>query len=143
MFLQYWIMTGFNYSLVPIRRHSSINRHTSFSWPCTFPKIWSVIINWIKTQFISSTKFYWLLWDCTLWFQLKETVQLISTFILFDPVLFPIYEARLLIGSILNFEALLGTPLIKQLSTYVLFISGFFKSRWNYLFWPPLFIGLN
>ena len=22
-------------------------------------------------------------------------------------------------------------------------ISGFFKSRWNYLFWPPFFIGLN
>ena len=50
------------YSLVPIRRHGSINR------------------------------------------------QII---LLFDPVLFPIYEAWLLFGSILNFEALLGAPLIK------------------------------
>ena len=49
----------------------------------------------------------------TLWFQLEYADLLISTFLLFDPVLFPIYEARLLIGSILNFEALLGAPLIK------------------------------
>ena len=29
----------------------------------------------------------------TLWFQLQDTVLLIGTFLLFDPVLFPIYEA--------------------------------------------------
>ena len=49
----------------------------------------------------------------TLWFQLEDTVLLIGTLLLFDPVLFPKYEAWLLIGSILNFEALLGAPLIK------------------------------
>ena len=49
----------------------------------------------------------------TLWFQLEDTVLLIGTLLLFDPVLFPKYEAWLLIGSIPNFEALLGAPLIK------------------------------
>ena len=49
----------------------------------------------------------------TLWFQLEDTVLLFGTFLLFDPLLFPMYEAGLLIGSILNFEALLGAPLIK------------------------------
>ena len=44
------------YSLVPIRRHGSINRHTSFIWPCTFPKIWGVTINWINTQFWSTSR---------------------------------------------------------------------------------------
>ena len=34
------------YSLVPIRRHGSINRHTSFIWPYT--------LNWINTQIIIS-----------------------------------------------------------------------------------------
>ena len=43
----------------------------------------------------------------TLWCQLDDSVLLIGTLLLFDPVLFPKYEARLLIGSILNFEALL------------------------------------
>ena len=45
-----------NYSLVPIRRHGSINRHTSFIWPCTFSKIWGVTINWINTQFWSTSR---------------------------------------------------------------------------------------
>ena len=45
-----------------------------------------------------------------------------STLLLFDPVLFQLYEERLLIGSILNFEALLGVPLIKQLSTYCIYL---------------------
>jgi len=44
------------YSLVPIRRHGSINQHTSFIWPCTFPKIWGVTINWINTQFWSTSR---------------------------------------------------------------------------------------
>ena len=44
------------YSLVPIRRHGSINRHTSFIWPFTFPKIWGVTINWINTQFWSTSR---------------------------------------------------------------------------------------
>ena len=49
----------------------------------------------------------------TFWFQLEDMVLLIGTLLLFDPALFPIYEAWLLIGSILNFEALLGARLIK------------------------------
>ena len=49
----------------------------------------------------------------TLWCQLEDSVLLIGTLLLFDPVLFPKYEAWLLIGSILNFEALLGAALIK------------------------------
>ena len=40
-----------DYSLVPIRRHGSINRHTSFIWPCIFPKTWGVTINWIILNF--------------------------------------------------------------------------------------------
>ena len=44
------------YSLVPIRRLGSINWHTSFIWPCTFPKIWGVTINWINTQFWSTSR---------------------------------------------------------------------------------------
>ena len=44
------------YSLVPITRYGSINQHTSFIWPCTFPKIWGVTINWINTQFWSTSR---------------------------------------------------------------------------------------
>ena len=44
------------YSLVPIRRHSSINQHISFIWPCTFSNIWGVTINWINTQFWSTSR---------------------------------------------------------------------------------------
>jgi len=53
------VLTAFHtsaYSLVPFRRHGSINRHTSFIWPCTFPKIWGVTINWINTQFWSTSR---------------------------------------------------------------------------------------
>ena len=57
----------------------------------------------------------------TLWCQLEDSVLLIGTLLLFDPVLFPKYEAWLLIGSILNFEALLGAPLIKT-TQYLLHI---------------------
>ena len=49
----------------------------------------------------------------TLWCQIEDTVLLIGTLLLFDPVLFTKYEERLLIESIPNFEALLGAPLIK------------------------------
>ena len=49
----------------------------------------------------------------TLRFQLQDTVLLFGTVLLLDPVHFREYEACLLIGSILNFEALLGAPLIK------------------------------
>ena len=48
----------------------------------------------------------------TLWFQIEDTVLLIGTLLLFDPVLFSLYE-RCDFGSILNFEALLGAPLVK------------------------------
>ena len=44
------------YSLVPIRRHGSINRHTSYIWPCTFPEIWGVTIIWINTQIWSTSR---------------------------------------------------------------------------------------
>ena len=44
------------YSLVPIRRHGTINQHTAFIWPSTFPKIWSVNINWINTLFWSTSR---------------------------------------------------------------------------------------
>ena len=33
----------------------SINRHISFIWPCTFSNIWGVTINWINTQFWSTS----------------------------------------------------------------------------------------
>ena len=46
----------FQYSVVPIRRHGSINRRTSFIWPCTFSNIWGVTINWINTQFWSTSR---------------------------------------------------------------------------------------
>ena len=49
----------------------------------------------------------------TLWCQLEDTILLIGTLLLFDPILFPKYEAWLSIGSIPNFEALLGASLIK------------------------------
>ena len=55
-----------------------------------------------------------LIWLFTLWFQLEGTVLLIGTLLLFDPVLFPKYEAWLLIGSIPNFEALLGQPFFRH-----------------------------
>ena len=50
----------------------------------------------------------------TLRFQLQYTVILFRTVLLLDPVHFRKYDACLLIGSILNFEALLGAPLIKN-----------------------------
>ena len=47
---------------------------------------------------------YWILNTgvglSTLWFHLEDTVLLISTLLLFDPILFPKYEVCLLIGSI-------------------------------------------
>ena len=49
----------------------------------------------------------------TLRFQLQDTVLLFGTVLLLDPVHFRKYEACLLIGSILNLEALLGAPLLK------------------------------
>ena len=61
----------------------------------------------------AAASFFMCLPPCTLWCQLEDTVLLIGTLLLFDPVLFPKYEAWLLIGSIPNFEALLGAPLIK------------------------------
>ena len=44
------------YSLVPIRRHGSTNQNTSFIWPCTFSNRWGVTINWINTQFWSTSR---------------------------------------------------------------------------------------
>ena len=44
------------YSLVPIRRHGSINQHISFIWPCTFSNIWGGTINGINTQFWSTSR---------------------------------------------------------------------------------------
>ena len=44
------------YSLVPIRRHGSINQRTSFIWPCTFSKTWGVTTNCINTQFWSTSR---------------------------------------------------------------------------------------
>ena len=69
---------------------------------------------------------------CTLWFQLEDTGISIGTLLLFDPVLFPIYEAWLLIGSMLNFEAFLGhlwwlCP--KQLFGFNLMSHGPFKLK--------------
>ena len=46
--------------------------------------------------------------------QLQDTVLLFGTILSLDPVHFRKYEACLLIGSILNFEALLGAPAIKS-----------------------------
>ena len=48
------------YSLVPIRRHGSINRHTSFIRPYTFPKIWGVTINWINMLSKRGMTFIWI-----------------------------------------------------------------------------------
>ena len=53
-----------------------------------------------------------------LWFQLEDTVLLIGKLLLFDPVIFSIYEASPLIGSIVNFESLLGAPRIKNIDCY-------------------------
>ena len=39
------------------------------------------------------TQFYMVNSGYTLWFQSEDTVLLIGTFLLFDPVLFPIYKA--------------------------------------------------
>ena len=76
---------------------------------------------WVSEWSLSSQRFYMGFYlkyvvrhrTRTLWCQCQDTVLLISTLLLFDPVLFPKHEAWLLIGSIPNFEALLGAPLIK------------------------------
>ena len=44
----------------------------------------------------------------TLCFQLQDTVLLLRTVLILDPIHFRKYKVCLLIGSILNFEALLG-----------------------------------
>ena len=54
--LKHILLIAIIYSLVPIRRHGSINRHTSFIWLCNFPKTWGVTIIWINTQFWSSSR---------------------------------------------------------------------------------------
>jgi len=50
------VWNNYWYSLVPIRRHGSINWHVSFIWPCTFPNVWGVTLKWINTQFWSDSK---------------------------------------------------------------------------------------
>ena len=44
------------YSPVPIGRYGSINQSASYIWPCTFSNIWGVTINWINTQFWSTSR---------------------------------------------------------------------------------------
>ena len=55
---------------------------------------------------------------------------LIETVLLLDPVLLRKYEACLIIGSILNFEALLGAPLIK--TTFAPFAHTFVGVSFNW-----------
>ena len=50
---------------------------------------------------------------CTLRFQLQDTVLLFGTVLSLYPVHFRKYASHLLIGSMLNFEAFLGAPLIE------------------------------
>ena len=50
---------------------------------------------------------------CTLRFQLQDTVLLYGTVLSLYPLHFRKYVSRLLIGSMLNFEAFLGAPLIE------------------------------
>ena len=50
----------FTYSLVPIRRHGSIIRHSSFIAPYTFPKVLGVTINWISTLSKRGMTFIWI-----------------------------------------------------------------------------------
>ena len=54
--MEYFGLKSPRYSLVPIRKHGSINWHTSFIWPCTFPKILGMTISWINTQFWSTSR---------------------------------------------------------------------------------------
>ena len=79
----------------------------------------------------------------TLWFQLEDTVLLIGTLLLFDPVLFPKYEAWLLIGSIPNFEALLGAPLIKKPSTYCIYLCVGVSINWIVTFLMSWGLAIN
>ena len=51
---------------------------------------------------------------CTLRFQLQDTVLLFGTVLSLYPVHFRKYVSRLLIGSMLNFEAFLGAPFYRN-----------------------------
>ena len=66
--------------------------------------VWSTINVLMKWMILLLVEILFILF--TLWCQLEDSVLLIGTLLLFDPVLFPNYEAWLLIGSIPNFEAL-------------------------------------
>ena len=119
------------YSLVPIRRHVPINRHTYKGIYAIGARLFlskvplEVLQNWLLIQLIVmphilgkvqgqikevcrliepclliGTREYRLwcivgtvLMACTLWCQLEDTVQLIGTLLLLDPILFPKYEA--------------------------------------------------
>ena len=41
---RFWQVMEMSYSLVLLRGQGSINRHTSFIWPCNFSRIWGVSI---------------------------------------------------------------------------------------------------
>ena len=44
-----------------------INRHTSVIWPCTFPKIWGVTINWINNLSKRGLIFIWIVLNQNWW----------------------------------------------------------------------------
>ena len=106
-----------------------INFNLNLSNICKSRQRW--VLNYWYGQIFGSSRLVRVQWSpehkcqntpCTLWCQLEDTVLLIGTLLLFDPVVFPKYEAWLLIGSILIFEALLGAPLIRQFSTYCIYL---------------------
>ena len=102
--------------------------------------VWKFVNNTYVLRFISITK---ITEQSTLWFQIEDNVLLIGTFLSFDPVLFPIYEVWLLIGSILNFEALLGAPLIKNNLAPIVYTFVGVSFNWNVTFSMPWGVTIN
>ena len=52
---------------MPFRRHGSINWHSSFIQPYTFPKIWGVSINWINNLSKRGLIFIWIVLNQNQW----------------------------------------------------------------------------
>ena len=100
------------YSMVPITRHGSINRHTSFIWPCTFPKIWGMTIKLYKLFH------FWVL-DDTLKFIFSQEIWICYYFATSSGQK---GESKKAPCSRTQFwSTSIGAPLVKTLSTYCIY----------------------
>ena len=93
----------------------------SFVASVSFKNHWIEASDWLVKNFnqpeggfmseLTHNKTYHTTWKGTLVFQLEDTVCLFGTLLLLDPIHFPKSEPCLLIGSVCQNGALLGTSL--------------------------------